>query len=119
SRSSARDRVMEMPRVSAAPPSTTRTRPRTDPKPINALTTESDTSTARDEPDPCGTTMTVQRRSVFWCFWLTQRPKCTGGAKIGPGTGLVNTYQPLSSHYETTAYRTPGTPVSPRAHARG
>ena len=66
SRSSARLRVMLIPRESAAPPRTKNVSASRLPIPIKALTTVCDTSTARDAPAPCGTSMTVQRRSTFF-----------------------------------------------------
>src|SRR6266487_3695910 len=68
SRSSARLRVTLTPRDSAVPPSTRNSSATTLPMPTSALTTVCDTSTARDEPDPWGTSMTVQRRSALFFF---------------------------------------------------
>jgi len=64
SRSSARLRVMFTPRTIAATPSTTTRATMTPPIPMSALTTVCDNSTARELPDPCGTNITVQRRSA-------------------------------------------------------
>src|SRR6266576_6661012 len=64
SRASARLRVMFTPRTIAALPSTTTISTMTPPIPMNAFITVCDTSTARDVPDPCGTSITVQRRSA-------------------------------------------------------
>src|ERR1043166_3345355 len=64
----ARLRVTLTPRDSAVPPSTSISSVSTLPIPTSAFTTACDTPTARDEPEPCGTTMTVQRRSV--CFFF-------------------------------------------------
>src|SRR2546422_1118633 len=63
--SSARLCVMFTPREMAATPSTRKVNATTLPMPTSALTKVCDTSTARDDPEPCGTTMTVQRRSAF------------------------------------------------------
>src|SRR3989442_1206858 len=63
--SSARLCVMFTPREMAATPSTRKGNATTLPMPTSALTKVCDTSTARDDPQPCGTTMTVQRRSAF------------------------------------------------------
>ena len=57
--------VMFTPREMAATPSTRNASTNTLPIPKRALTNVWDTSTARDEPEPWGTTMTVQRRSAF------------------------------------------------------
>src|SRR3989442_7760907 len=61
---------MLTPRDNAVPPRTRKSSATTLPIPTSALTTVCDTSTARDEPEPCGTSMTVQRRSAcFFFIW--------------------------------------------------
>src|SRR5882762_1164752 len=74
SRSSPRLFVTVTPRESAVPPSTSTSSAKTLPIPTSALKTVCDTSTARDEPDPCGTSITVQRRSArFFFIWGCKR----------------------------------------------
>src|SRR6266513_2987041 len=63
--SSTRLCVMFTPREMAATPSTRNVSATTLPIPTSAFTNVCDTSTARDEPEPCGTTIRVQRRSAF------------------------------------------------------
>src|SRR5216684_1638646 len=74
---------MFTPREMAATPSTRNVSTTTLPIPTRALTAVCDTSTAREDPEPCGTSMTVQRRSAFLRIALrtTSREHNRPGAK--------------------------------------
>src|SRR5262249_19631513 len=88
---------MLTPRDSAAPPSTTSRSTSTLPIPTSVLKTEWETSTAREAPEPWGTTITVQRRSELRRSeprLISPLPAPTSGyrgiAKIGRGGLSVN-----------------------------
>src|SRR2546430_6822008 len=89
--SSARLCVMFTPREMAATPSTRKVNATTLPMPMSALTKVCDTSTARDDPEPCGTTMTVQRCSAFLRI-RSPRPRIKTGS---PGTAKAPVHQDL------------------------
>src|SRR3989449_8269494 len=75
----------------AATPSTRKVNATTLPMPTSALTKVCDTSTARDDPEPCGTTMTVQRRSAFLRI-RSPRPRIK---TVSPGTEKAPVHQDL------------------------
>src|SRR2546430_8539997 len=96
--SSARLCVMFTPREMAATPSTRKVNATTLPMPMSALTKVCDTSTARDDPEPCGTTMTVQRRSAFLRI-RSPRPRIK---TVSPGTEKARSWRADRSEEHTS-----------------